>query len=553
MDPSFRANLKLGSSYPRPSKARLSNRCDQCNRKCIKCDRLQPICSQCRRSNITCTFDRKLKNKRPLHFLDDSISCFKGNPNPNLFSKGGQAPQLQLERKCLEPKFNLSQALGRKSLSNIFTLLQFPPNNIFLFEIPSLKALASIFFHHNYYHTFPKAVSRREVYSTEEQLYSQAIDSFFQHDGLVFAVCTPTTFKKRKRSPFFLQAVVVAGLLRLPETARSKVLLERLTATFQARVQAVASLPANFETLQTLIVFLSSFMVFPWARKYSYALLKHSVRLAQLLGAQFPNPKLPPWLRLERKLTYNSLTFLDLYSNLVSIPCSSCPIFFKSRLIVNKIDALIAGRSPEAPCCNIGTFAACFLQDLNYLMFQVFVIKCEFSEERKTSFVRADNSNRLLAKVDIICSRSVAKLTAKRFVDDPTITQSLTGTIHSTIHLFSYFLRYFLRSLNFYSINAIRHVDAEQHIKLTIGEAVRVLRYAVRIDPHRATFVKIACVSQCLVFVIRYRNFADAPDTITLIRAKQWLNELLSHASTHFYSSSNLCIINLIQQSFALH
>ncbi|KAJ9050457.1 hypothetical protein DSO57_1014276 [Entomophthora muscae] len=485
-----------------------------------------------------------------ISILDSDVSSYSSTQTSRA------SPCLPLGKVSWRPKASFVQTIGRACLSNIFTLLQFPPKNIFLFEAPSLKAIASTFFRHGQQHALVKENNLhalRDVYLTQEHIFNLAITSFFRKDGIVLAVCTPTTFRYKTRSHFFIQAITIAGLTRLPETKGSKQLQEQLVSLFQPRIKSLSALPINFETLQALVVFLTTFMVFPWARKISYAVLKHSLRIAQVLGVQFPNPRLPGWLRLERKLTYNSLLFLDIFSNLVSIPSSSYPMFFKSRLISNKIEALLSGTVQAEP--TLQHMDLCylifnsFLQDLNYLVFLVFEIKCELSGESSAKLSKVLDFKMLQAKIGIISSRALKDMSKLCYLPG-LIDFSLALSLCRSIKLYSYFLRYFLWSLNFYSLNATKPTNV-QHIMATICEAVNVLGVIVQIPPPRVTFIDIAFASQCLIFLIRYKKYITNPQELELlVQTKAWLNELLQHPSTHFYSSSNMCIIQHIQQNF---
>ncbi|RKO87638.1 hypothetical protein BDK51DRAFT_12186, partial [Blyttiomyces helicus] len=44
---------------------RVTQACDACNKKKIKCDGLKPTCSNCTRSLSTCTYSRSAKKRGP--------------------------------------------------------------------------------------------------------------------------------------------------------------------------------------------------------------------------------------------------------------------------------------------------------------------------------------------------------------------------------------------------------------------------------------------------------------------------------------------------------
>ncbi|KAI9295001.1 hypothetical protein K502DRAFT_349445 [Neoconidiobolus thromboides FSU 785] len=517
---------------------KLPNRCDNCSRKNIGCDRMQPKCRNCIKSKLECTFQRPIKKINKLHYMDKNLVKFSVSINSRMV-------------KDTNPIFNIYDTIQNKyALHNILVMLQYPSP----FQISSnvcivMSLVKSIQCYR------PKAnieLNGLITFKLNERfkidLLNRALSEFELYNRTQLMLFHPRNIKLNERSEILVDIIYLFGLTKLE---CNKEIINYYENKVKNHYLNLMNIRPSLDNLQGFLIVLYGLRQYRWIDKINYSLVGWILRVSQILGLPFSKRKHKKYVQLERQLAYNLLHqllgifsinsfFFSAVPYKCKTPCLDLYISFSIHFDSNIIANLIFND---------------FISEFNNICFCLSQIKCNIYETKEGIESLKQSILRLLKREDKIHNQYIGLL--NQYCNNETY-------FTACINLYHYYISYFIHSILFfnatdsptstmaYKLELYCGISQREWIIRTLDLCLQCLKCFIDLPLNNNSFFIYAFINQPILFLLRYKSKLNlSKDNVRLLKynqayelCKQKFLQIIQSPFDNVYAQSNLRLID---------
>ncbi|KAI9293367.1 hypothetical protein K502DRAFT_343235 [Neoconidiobolus thromboides FSU 785] len=518
--------------------------CDTCTYGHRKCDRKKPSCDTCIDLKEQCSYTRKPKHTKKLHFIENNINNFKVNINNKSNINDIKKTRVRYKTKIIKlpacfnnpytPLGILNSITNKNLFENLMTIFLYPSplkSSIGLSFILKISEGFKVYIKQQ--SSDKKQMVVEKEFQSWHPVLKQAYAHFFNTSNKSYPLFIQSKFDFDSKSNTLKLCILLAGLYGMESNEVIAKIIKFIVNELYKELGTPYRIKLTLQNIQSVFIMITGCYKTEWITPNIERYLHFLTISSSSIGLHLTPNDLPLVCKIERVMLYS---VMNLFSINLSLSFGSSIILPYRPKILNLafkkvLNSLFLKRRPNYSACKVD-FDFCysivitsFFNELSSITFAIRVLKDEYVSLDKTQIVNELKIEQLIERIQKLEKNYLIIFTSVEIQFDLKMSYE-----HYKLLLICNYYIYFILSLKFYNSSKSYQFDRAEficndsnYITKVLIQGYLTLYYCLKLPANYLTNIELGMALQVVIFLARFKHKSEVKvDTII----QKYLNSL---------------------------